>query len=71
MKRQRGFIVFLGAAWLAIAAAVGGVALVDHAMNDKTAGPELARRDAPTAYVGTSLAEAQAQNGLDWAQLSK
>ncbi|MGA9990895.1 MAG: hypothetical protein WBP86_01020, partial [Thiobacillaceae bacterium] len=76
----------------AIAAVVGGVAVVDHAMSNTTASyamkgkpltdparldwaglssqTELARGDAP-AYIGTSLTEAQTQNGADKPELSK
>ena len=58
MKRQRGFIVVLAAAWAAIAAVVGGVATVNYAMNDT--GANYAMKD--------KALTAPAQ--LDWAALS-
>ncbi len=101
MKRQLGMIIFMGAAWLASAGAIGSAWAADSPMNDQaTTDParldwtalsgntqmsgvarldwtslssqtEVARYDAPNAYIGTSLTEPQAQDRLDWTGLSK
>ena len=67
MKRQFGFRVIMGAAWLVGAGAIGGVSAADSPMKDKipthtaesastSTSTKEVREEPPTpAYIGTSL----------------
>ncbi len=70
----------MGAAWLAIAAAIGSITAVHYAMNGSSSNKEMtasaalstksAQADKSSAYIGTSYTEPATPDRLDWSSLS-
>ena len=54
MKKQRGIIVFLGAAWLAIAGVIGSIAAVNYAMKDNSTTDTVASTTPPAVHSATN-----------------
>jgi hypothetical protein len=67
MKTQRGFIVFIGAAWLVATGAIGDVSAADFPTKDQ-AFADSARLDWAGLSRGTPVPELAR---LDWAGLSR
>jgi hypothetical protein len=56
MKLQRGFVMFMGAAWLALAALGGTVATVNHVEKEKIAKDTTSSKPTPVAQADTAPA---------------